>query len=134
MEIGAIQKRIAMMEKCAEEIRISKEMLKGELENSAEYLQVEEEVKESQKKKKEVKEQILASEPNQKLVTGIKENQEELSTLRDILSAELAQYFKENDDDSIKDADGEVRKLVVNVKITPKRGQKRDGFGQYEKE
>lgn len=132
MEIEGIQKRIAMIEKYEEEIRVAKEMLKGELENSTEYLQAEEETKEAQNKKKKIKEDILNSGPNQKLVADIKSNTEEISTLREILSAELVQVFKESDTDEIQDATGEKRKLKVSIKLAPKKGPGRDNMGRYE--
>ena len=131
MGIEGIQKRIALIEKYEEEIRVAKEMLKGELENSPEYLQSEEEVKEVQNKKKKIKEEILASGPNQKLTADIKHNTEEIATLREILSAELVQVFKESDTDEIQDASGEARKFKVSIKLAPKKGQGRDDSGRY---
>ncbi len=129
MELEAVLKRIAMIEKYEEEIRVAKEMLKGELENSAEFLQVTEEVKEVQNKKKQVKDAVLSSEPNQKLIADIKSNADEITTLREILSAELVQVFKEDDTDEIQDASGAKRKFKVSIRLMPKKNS-----GNYNQE
>lgn len=134
MDIATIQKRIDLLEKHEEEIRTAKEMLQGELENSVEYLQVVEEAKELNNKKKQIKEEILNLGPNQKLVADIKANTEEVTTLKEILSAELIQVYKESDSDMFNDANGDTRKFKVSVRLLPKKGvfQNRDNFGKYE--
>lgn len=131
-----IQKRIDQMEKLSEEVRISKEMLKGELENEETYLQATEEVKGATQKRKQIKDEILGKGPNQEVLANIKSNTDEITTLRDILSAELTQYYQENNTDEIPDASGIARKFKISVKLMPKKGQyeNRNSFGQYDKE
>jgi len=131
MDIASIQKRIEIMEKLKEEIRTAKEMLSGELENNPEYLELEEEVKQATAKKKRLKEEIQNSGPNQKLSADIKSNNEEIATLKEILSQELFQLYKENDTDEITDANGETRKIRFSASLASKKGQGRDGFGKY---
>lgn len=131
MDLTSIQRRIELIEKYKEEIRTAKEMLDGELENNPEYLQISEEVKEITAKKKRVKEEILNAGPNQKLISDIRSNNEEISTLKEILSQELFQIYKENEIDEFTDANGETRKMKVSVKLVPKKGQGRDNFGKY---
>ena len=131
MELDAIRKRIDQIEELQEEIKIGKDMLKGELENELAYLETVEEVKAAVQKRKQIKEEILAKGPNQEMVASIKNNQEELTTLRDILSAELTEIFKKNDTDRIDD-----RKFVVSAKLLPKKANfdKRDFAGKYASE
>lgn len=133
MELGSIQKRIEQIEKISEELKVAKEMLKGELENDMEYLGVVEEAKVANEKKKRLKTEIIGKGPNQKIEAEIKENTEELKTLKEILSAELAQLFKENDTDEITDAKGETRKFQVQVKLLPagRNYENRDDMGRY---
>lgn len=134
MDIAKIQKRIELLEKYEEEVRAAKEMLQGELENSLEYLEAVEEAKELTKKKKLLKEEIINAGPNQKLAADIKSNGEEIKTLKEILSVELMQVYKESDSDLITDRNGESRKFKVVVRLLPKKGifQGRDNFGKYE--
>lgn len=133
MDIGAIQKRISLLEKYTTENREAKQMIKEELENDLSYLETVEEVKASVAKRKKLKDDILAQGPNQKLLATIKSNNEEISLLKEILSTELMQVYEENKTDEIADADGESRKFKINVKLLPKgaRTESRDGFGKY---
>ena len=128
VDISTIQKRIEQLEKIKEEVRIAKEMLKGELENDLSYLEVVEEVKAAVQKRKQIKDGILSTGPNQEVVANIKNNAEELATLNEILSAELMQIFQEQQTDEIAG-----RKFKVNAKLMPKQGnfENRDGYGQY---
>ena len=128
VDISTIQKRIEQLEKIKEEVRIAKEMLKGELENDLSYLEVVEEVKAAVQKRKQIKDGILSTGPNQEVVANIKNNAEELATLNEILSAELMQIFQEQQTDEIAG-----RKFKVNAKLMPKKGnfENRDGYGQY---
>ncbi len=126
MDISTIQKRIGQLEKLEEEVRVAREMLKGELENEELYLQANEEVKATVTKRKQVKDEILGKGPNQKILTEIKENQEEITTLKEILSAELMEFYQQNQTDEIAD-----RKFKINVRLLPKKGEYRNNIGQY---
>lgn len=134
MDIAIIQKRLKTLEEHEVNIKNAREMLKGELDNSPEYQNAVEEAKEANDKKKRIKDEILSKGPNQKLLLEVKENTEEILTLKEILSAELIQIHDEEKSDSITDANGEVRKFKVVAKILPKNGsyQSRDSWGKYE--
>jgi len=129
MDIATIQKRIDQLEKLEEEVRMAKEMLKGELENEEIYLEVVEEAKAATAKKKQLRDEILAKGPNEKVVIGIKENQEEITTLKEILSAELMEFYQESQSDEVGN-----RKFKVTVRLLPKKGESRNNFGQYTSE
>ncbi len=133
METGQIQKRIAMLEKAAKEIRDAREMLKEELENDPVYVEAVKEANEANSKKKRIKEEIMNRGANKKLIDEIKENNEEISTLKEILSAELVQIYEEDKIDEVTDQYGEVRKFQVLAKLLPKKGnfQRRDNDGKY---
>lgn len=136
MDIATIQKRIDLLEKYQEEVKNAKDMLQGELDNSDEYLKVADEVKEIAQKRKQIKDEILATGPNQKLLADIKSNTEEISTLKEILSVELVQVYTENKSDEFNDANGEPRKFKLSVRLLPKRGmfQNRNFDGRYDKD
>jgi len=128
MDIETIRKRIEQVEKLQEEIKISKEMLKGELENEMNYLEAAEAVKAAVLKRKVIKEEILGTGPNQEVSAGIKENSDELKTLKEILSAELQEYHEKSHTDEVVG-----RKFVLSAKLLPKKSgyEKRDGEGRY---
>ena len=130
MDIGTIQKRIEAMERCQENIKNSREMLRGELENDSAYIEAVEEAKAVAQKRKRIKEEISNRGSNKKLLLEIDENQEELETLQDILSAELTEYYVENKSDEIQDSEGEPRKFKLIGKLVPKKGHSTKKFGQ----
>lgn len=127
-DFAAIEKTIESLEKYKEEIRIAQEMLKGELENDPIYVEASEKAKEATAVKKRLKEEILTKGPNAKIVEDIKYNSEEISTLREILSAQLVDFYSKSGTDQIAD-----RKFVVSAKLLPKnaKGEKRNEKGQY---
>ena len=133
MDIGKIQKRIGMLEKISKEVKDAKEMLKEELLSDEGYISVSMEVDEVNAKKKHIKEEIMGRGPNLKLAQDIKANAEELKTLKEILSAELAAVWHENQSDQITDHNGEVRKFQVGAKLLPKgeRYLDRDMEGKF---
>ncbi|MEK7096490.1 MAG: hypothetical protein AAB881_00865 [Patescibacteria group bacterium] len=128
MEEQSIQKRIEALEKLQEEVRACREMLKSELESSPEYMTAFEESKEANQKKKQIKDNIVSTGPNQKLTLEMRENLEEISTIKEILNAELLREWEKNQTDEVPDPAGGTRKFVLTVKLLPKKG----GFsGQY---
>lgn len=133
MDISHIQKRIGMLEKISKEIKDAREMLKEELESDESYVTALQEADEANTKKKRIKEEILGRGPNYKLSEDIKANNEELKTLKEILSAELTQVWGESQSDEITDHNGEVRKFQVGAKLLPKKGGgfDRDGEGKF---
>lgn len=133
MDIGQIQKRIGLLEKMAKEVRDARDMLKDELENDPIYIEAVKESDEANSKKKRLKEEILGRGPNLKLSEDIKANNEEMKTLKEILSAELTQVWGESQIDEITDHNGDVRKFQVGAKLLPKKGGgfDRDGEGKF---
>lgn len=127
-DLETIRKRIEQLEKLKDEIKISKEMLKGELENDLAYLETVEETKAANQKKKQLRDEILGKGPNQEVLASIKNNQEEISTLNEILSAELMQLYQESQTDEIAG-----RKFKINAKLMPKKGsyENRNSDGQF---
>lgn len=136
MDITSIQKRISLIEKLTKEIRDANEMLKDELENEPAYTEAADEAKAASNKKKQIKDEIIARDGNQKLVDTVKANSEELATLKEILSAELAQLYRSDNIEEITDADGQSRKLKVAIRLLPKNAKdnNRDNFGKYTSE
>ena len=136
MDLAQIQKRIEMMENLQRESREAKEMLKEELENDERYREVLEEANEVNAKKKRIKEEIENGGSNKKLLQTIKDNAEELATLKEILTAELVEVYAEQKVDAITDANGDVRKFKLSVKLMGRGSsyEGRDSFGKYSKE
>jgi hypothetical protein len=131
MDLATVQRRIEQLEKLEEEVRVGREMLKSELENELSYLETVEEVKAAVAKRKQIKDALLATGSPAKMVADIKENLEEISTLKEILSAELMELYQESNSDEVAG-----RKFKVSVRLLPKKTtyDNRNNFGQYTKE
>lgn len=127
MNIATIQKRIESLDKLEQEVKAQKEMLKGELENEEGYVEANEEAKAAVTKRNQIKDTVLGQGPNQKILMDIKANQEEIQTLKEILSAELMEFYQENQTDEVGD-----RKFKVTVRLLPRKGEYRNNLGQYD--
>ncbi len=125
-EISTIQKRIEQLDKLQAQIKINRDMLKGELENELPYLECVEEVKAVTQKRKQIKDEILGRGPNQEILKSIKDDQEEISTLKEILSAELMEFWEKSQTEQIAD-----RKFKVSASLLPRKEEYRNGYGQY---
>jgi len=119
MDISTIRNRIKMIDELEDENRVSKELLKSALENDVTYTEAAREAKEVLSKRRRIKDEIYSQTENEKVVEDIKANKEEIDTLQEILSAELAEYYTREKTDEIEDAKGAKRKFKVIVKLLP---------------
>ena len=117
MEIDQIRARIAELEKNQAETKTAKAAIKQQLDNDAEYIQASEEAKKANLKKKQVKDMIMALPENQKYAEEIRNNNQDLSVLRDILSAELLDYYQKSQKEEFLDDDGKIRKFKIQAKL-----------------
>lgn len=111
--IENLKKRFATLEKIKEELRAERELLKAEIENSAEYLQLSEEIKAIKARQEQLTENNSII---QDIKEKIKEANQEYTEIKEILSAELVNYYRENNDDQIE-ADGKIYRIKVTAKI-----------------
>lgn len=112
-----------MIEDLEAENRTLKDLLKSELENSEVYQVTLAKAKEAIGTRRQAKERVLAKPECEKTVSDIKANSEEISTLREILSAELADYYEKNKTDEIVGPDGQQRKFKITVRLVSGSGQ-----------
>ncbi|PIU24126.1 hypothetical protein COT12_02715 [Candidatus Berkelbacteria bacterium CG08_land_8_20_14_0_20_39_8] len=126
METKQIQKRLAEISREEQELKTAKKNIKEQLENDLEYVEARNEAKKAAQKKKTIKDQIMSLPENQKMTETIKNTQEDLSVLKDILSAELFDYFQKSKKEEIVDAEGNIRKFKFEAKLISEKG----GFGK----
>ncbi|MFH1855078.1 MAG: hypothetical protein ABH810_01590 [bacterium] len=133
MDTSVIKERIAIIEKLEDENKKAKELLRSTLENDKIYPQIAEEAKSATKKRKELKDAIYSQEGNAKLTEDVRENMDEIKTLREILAVELMDFHEKNKTDEFVDSTGEKRKFVFTVKLLPKGAKEddRDDLGRY---
>ncbi|MEI6144458.1 MAG: hypothetical protein WCP91_02575 [Candidatus Berkelbacteria bacterium] len=132
MEVDQIRNRIAELEKNQKEIKAAKDAIKQQLENDLEYVQAREEAKTANIKKKQVKDTILNLPENQKYVEEIKNNTQDLSVLKDILSAELLDFYQKSNKEEFLDSEGKIRKFKIGATLVKgaERYDEQGGFGQ----
>lgn len=122
MENEQIQKRLSEITREEQEVKIAKKAIKDQLENDLEYVQAREETKKANLKKKSIKDGIMTLPENQKYAETIKNTGQDLTVLKEILSAELFDYFQKSQKEEIIDADGQVRKFKILAKLVSEKG------------
>lgn len=124
-----------MIEEIEMENRQAKEMLKDSLDSDEVYKDLAEQAKQASNERKKAKNAILTNEANATLYAKIQNNNEEVKTLREILSAELTEYYSKENKDEIEDANGLTRKFKINIKLLPfGKSENRDDYGKYSKD
>ncbi len=121
MDISSIQKRIKMIEDLEGENRTLKDVIDSQLEADGVYQEAAKEAKQKALEKKSARDRVLSDPGNQKTVSDIKANQEEISTLKEILSTELVDFYSKSKQDEIDDGSGVARKFKFSVKIMPRK-------------
>jgi len=134
MDLEMMRTRMSQIDELEEENRKARELIKDQLENDETFKDASEKAKEAQKEKRRIKDSILAESQN--VVEDIRANNEEISTLKEILSAELVEYYNQKKTDEIADKSGETRKFKIVVKLVPKKlaYDNRDIEGKYTKD
>ena len=119
-ETPTIQRRIAMIQKLQEEVKIAKDALRQALEDDAQYVTANTDAKDAAGKKKVIKDQIWNQPQNRALLEDVKVNGEEIATLQQILNQELVEYARANNTDEIEDESGNVIKFEIIAKLRPR--------------
>ncbi len=120
----ALPRRISLIEKYKADIKVAKETLKQALKESPEYDAAVVEAQAATQKKKQIQDQIWSSAEYQSLLWKIKEDQEEIAALEEILTTELMHLYQTQNIDEVPDENGEPRKFKVSVKLLPKAADK----------
>lgn len=121
MSLEMIQKRMQIINDLQAEINKNKEIYDDALLNNPEYQKVEEKKEEVKKINKEAKEKVAKIKENptlQGINDTLKELKEELKNNREVLSQELADYYRESGSMEIIDPDGNIRHIKFNAKLT----------------
>jgi hypothetical protein len=131
-----VQKRIEQIDLTEKENKEARSILREALEDDPIYLEAVSEAKEAIAKRNKIKKELMAKIDNQKVQIKIKENNEELSTLKEILSVELVKLHHEKQTDEVEDQFGEPRKFKLIAKLLPrkKRYDERDNEGRFAKD
>lgn len=112
-----IAKRLKIIDDTTHELRKLMDHMQDILETDADYQQVLEEAKKVKEETKD-KSSRVKEKPSFKAINDeIKLKRQELKELKEILSQELLEYYKESGELEIEDVDGKMKKMVFTVKL-----------------
>lgn len=122
MNNSTILKRLRIIKDLQSDLNTLNEMLEDTLENDPQYQRIQEkveEIKEDAKVQKElIQTRVLERDTIKRLKNDIKEKRDEIKESREVLSQELADYYRQTGALEIKDENGDVKKLKFSVKLT----------------
>lgn len=117
METGVIQKRLKILDDLMREVGKLKGSLEDALMDDPNYGKMMEEEEETKKVKKEKKDRIMSTATIKGYQEELKEKMQEIKEIREILSQELVDYYKDSGTLEIVDADGNVKRMKFSVKL-----------------
>jgi len=123
MDVEQIKKRIEIIDKINDDVKKAKEMLKSALDNDSAYQQAAEENKVAASKKKQMRDEVYNLPEHRKVVEQIKDSNEEIGALKEILAEELIEYRQASKTESIQDKDGQTRYFKLSCKLVNKQGE-----------
>ena len=109
------------LEKYQEDLRDQASMLKDSFEQDAEYTVAQEKVLEATRKRKEVKDRIIADPAIAALESKVADLRAEVKEIKTALSDYLERFFQESGLRQITGNDGEIREMVTTVRLVKKR-------------
>lgn len=117
MNDEVIKKRLKIIKDLQEELNKIKEAYDESLESDAAYQEVQAELDETKEATKKKQEKVLANSTYENFRLKMKEIRQDMAENREILSAELLDYYKTNDSTTIIDDEGREKKLKFSVKL-----------------
>ncbi len=107
--------------KLREQIKTKKDMYKQSFEQDAGYSEVEEQAKEVKRKVQAAKEKITKTDAVQLLGSDVKNMQDEMKELQNLLSENLNHYANMTRNETFTGPNGEVLKIVRTAKLVKPR-------------
>jgi len=115
--IDAIHRLMTEISETKQKAKTVKENLKDVLEQNDEYRALEDDLKELTTKRAAAKKVLQADKDYQMVSSELEELKFKLKDLQEILSHHLVTYYDESKKLQLKDADGEVRPVILSAKI-----------------
>ena len=109
------------LEKYQEDLRDQASMLKDSFEQDAEYTVAQEKVLEATRKRKVVRDRIIAEPAIASLESKVEDLRAEVKETKTALSDYLERFFQKSGLRQITGNDGEIREMVTTVRLVKKR-------------
>jgi hypothetical protein len=115
--LGAIHRLMLEMEETRDKMKAMRDNIKDVLLQNEEYQTLQEEIKEMTTKRQQAKKLLEADRDFQQLNSELEELKFKLKDLQEIMSHHLVTHYNDSRELQIKDADGEVRLIILNAKV-----------------
>ena len=115
--MGAIHRLMVEMEETRQQTKAIRDNLKDVLLQNEEYQALQEEIKELTTKRQQAKKLVEADRDFQTLNAELEELKFKQKDLQEIMSHHLVTYYNETRETQVKDADGEVRQIILSAKV-----------------
>lgn len=115
--IEAIHRLMTEISETKQKAKTVKDNLKDVLEQNDEYRALEDDLKELTTKRAQAKKVLQADKDYQLVASELEELKFKLKDLQEILSHHLVTYYDESKKLQLKDAEGEVRPVILSAKI-----------------
>jgi len=117
MNIEMITKRLEIMEQINEELKKIKNNIQDELDNDDDFQSLQMMSNEHKVKVKQVREKVAQKSVIKELETQLKEKKQELKEIKEVLSQELADYYRQEGTMEIEDHTGSIKRMKFNVSL-----------------
>jgi hypothetical protein len=117
MNIEMITKRLEIMEQINEELKKIKNAIQDELDNDDDFQSLQMMATEHKAKAKQVREKVAEKASIKELELNLKEKKQELKELKEVLSQELADYYRQEGTMEIEDHTGNIKRMKFNVSL-----------------
>jgi hypothetical protein len=117
MSIETISKRLKILNDLQEELNKAKALLDEKLEDDPAYQKFQEEQVKIKEEVKEKKDKVMKTQTIKAMDDEVKNLRTEIKENKEILSMELADYYKENGILEITDPEGMVKRIIFSAKL-----------------
>ncbi len=112
-----ITKRLEIIEQINEELKKIKNTIQDELDRDDDFQNLLVMSNEHKIKAKEVREKVAQKSVIKDLESQLKEKKQELKEIKEVLSQELADYYREEGTMEIEDHNGSIKRMKFNVSL-----------------
>jgi len=112
-----ITKRLKIIEDLQEEIKKIRNSIQDALDNDADYQALQETINNNRVAVKESKDKISEKAVIKELELQLKEQRNALKEIKEVLSQELADYYRQEGTMEVEDHNGDIKRMKFNVSL-----------------
>jgi hypothetical protein len=117
MNIELISKRLKIIEDMQEELKKIRNSIQDALESDADFQALQETVNQNRVAVKESRDRISEKAIIKELEAQMKEKRKELKEIKEVLSQELADYYRSEGSMEVEDHNGDIKRMKFSVSL-----------------